>query len=759
MTDSTALALLVVLGVLLVAVGVLWAIDHNRLRDIIARTRDEAGDHRRDAVTVVAQRKALSGIGRGTVQGDVAGFVVNAVAEILRTDAVCLFRFTGTHARLVAAAGPGAIHETSRTFNVPFESDPLIDAIVSSEGPVHARSYSVSDELRFQYLSQRFVGGAGVPIVGEAGLTGALIVHLGPGDPDLPPDWSETLAAFADLALLADAVPSASVGLLGASVEETLAVIPHPVVIHDESMVFTYANPVALSYYGAPGELVGRPIAEHLFPAVYDMHEYLMRTRATEGMSYTAIWINHRSSAETIYMRVTVVPIHTSHGMLILMVAAEATDQITAERERIVLLETERQAHAQATAATSDALARIDDLRSLQSVLRNEVELLRLALEMETDWVIALDGERRVFYLNDAARDWLQLERGAVLGMPIDEVFSGGGAEALTAVVTQVAGHRASMAVPLHMVRGDQEADVVWTLAALPGSGKEPVVIAVARTQVSGEDGLRALDLLLARKQAAQLRAVRMHGELEKQSRRRQEVDASKDDVLALISHDLRTPLTSILGYTDLLLGERSGLDSRHRRFVKIIARSGERLMELVDDLLLVAQHQSGALTVAPKPMLVAPVVVQSVTAAHPEATSKEIVVSVDTPEDLVVMADPVRIGQVLDNLVANAVKYTQRGGSVRISAVREDDWVRFRVSDNGPGIPEQDLGRIFDRFTRARDDTDGGVKGFGLGLTIAHAIVEAHGGEIGVESTPGIGSTFWFTLPAVDDDTVLADG
>ncbi len=755
MSDHVALTIVLALAAALIAVVLVAILDRRRGRRELARVRGEADQCRRDAATAVAQRNALSGLGRGIAGGDLAGFVVEAVVEILGADAACLFQFTSSHARLIASAGPGAIHETSRTFNVPLHSDPLMEAIVASGGPIHARSYAVSDELRFQYLAQRFVGGAGVPVQGEAGVAGALIVHLGRDGPELPSDWSETLAAFSDLVLLANVIPTATEGLLSGTAEDVFGRLPIPIAIHDESMVWTYANPASVEIHGdARSEFVGRPVAALLFPPTYDMHDYLIRTRATDAIAFSSTWRNRRAAPATVVVVVRTIPIHTSRGMLLLMMSSEITDEVAAERRRIRHRESERQAHARAEAATRDALRRLEQVRAAHQSLHEEHGLVSAALDLASDWVVAIDPAGHALLLNDAARDCLGMPGDTAVGMHVDDLFAEETAKALATMVRDIREHDRATALSVRMVRDERSADFIWTVGPYSVGGHVRGVVGVAREQAPDVDRQDSLDLALARKQAAQAYASRALGDAEQVQRRRKEVDASKDEILALISHDLRTPLTSILGYTDLLLGERAELDSRHRRFVQVIARNGERLMELVDDLLLVAQHQSGALTVTPQTIQVSATVLQSVTATHLEAAAKGIVVSVEVPDGLTVMADSIRLGQVLDNLVSNAVKYTQRGGYVVITAAREGEWVRFEVRDNGPGIPEHERSRIFNRFTRARDAEDGGVKGFGLGLPIAHAIVEAHGGHIGVESTPGLGTTFWFTLRAVGDTT-----
>ncbi len=532
---------------------------------------------------------------------------------------------------------------------------------------------------------------------------------------------------------------------VGAVLEEGLASSPLTVVIHDDAMVIRYANAAALvPRDGGPSDLVGASAEVVLSPVICDMHGYLLRTGATDLISFTTTAAAAGATSEERVLRMWSVPIRTAEGACVLILGCDITGEVHAERERLRRLEITRRAGVQADAQARDALTRVDDLREKTQVLRDEIAVLRVGLELQSDWILAVERDGTVLMANDAVRMRTGTETADVRGRRLHDLFTSETADAFLGVASDVLEDGHPVVFVQRAVHDDRVSEVVWTIGPYQVGGRVAGVVGIARPHVSGDDG----QLALARKHVTQIQTNRVLGHVELHTRRQQEVDASKDEVLALISHDLRTPLTSILGYTDLLLGGRSGLDARNERFVRVIARNVERLMELVDDLLLIAQHQSGALTVSPSPICVEAAVAQSVAAQHPVARAKDIVFSIDIADGLMVMADPVRLGQVLDNVVTNAVNYTPGGGYITVSAEPDGDWVRFRVSDSGPGIPDEEQERIFHRFTRARDAAAGGVKGFGLGLPISHAIVSAHGGEMGVDSTLGIGSTFWFTLP-----------
>ncbi|RMF37067.1 MAG: PAS domain S-box protein, partial [Chloroflexi bacterium] len=236
--------------------------------------------------------------------------------------------------------------------------------------------------------------------------------------------------------------------------------------------------------------------------------------------------------------------------------------------------------------------------------------------------------------------------------------------------------------------------------------------------------------------------------------RERKQLEQMREDFIASVSHDLRTPLASITGFTEVLLSEAPGpLTEVQQEFLDIIAQSGERLLKLVNQILDVSKLDSGRFELHPAPVELRPMVESLVDQVRPLATKKQIALEVELAPDLpTITADPDRLERVLTNLLSNAVKFTPEGGSVRVRLTRNGESVRCEVSDTGIGIPPEDLPHLFERFRRASNVQKRRIKGTGLGLYISKAIVEAHGGEIGVESRLGEGTTFWFTLPIGED-------
>jgi two-component system phosphate regulon sensor histidine kinase PhoR len=221
-------------------------------------------------------------------------------------------------------------------------------------------------------------------------------------------------------------------------------------------------------------------------------------------------------------------------------------------------------------------------------------------------------------------------------------------------------------------------------------------------------------------------------------------------DFVANVSHELRTPVSSIKGYAETLL-EGALKDREHAEsFLKIIYTESERLSALIDDLLSLSRVESGKTRMTLKKCSVADLINRAIAGLKKLAAEKSIVLSVDISPDVAPMrADADMVTQVLLNLIDNAIKYTPEKGAVKIAAGNDAAFIRINVADNGIGIPEKDIPRVFERFYRVDKGRSRDLGGTGLGLSIVKHTVQAHGGEVHVESTLGEGSTFSFTIPA----------
>jgi signal transduction histidine kinase len=225
------------------------------------------------------------------------------------------------------------------------------------------------------------------------------------------------------------------------------------------------------------------------------------------------------------------------------------------------------------------------------------------------------------------------------------------------------------------------------------------------------------------------------------------DLDMLKDQFIATVSHELRTPLTSIRGYVELLLSAND-LSDEHRQLLSVVDRNSDRLLRLVGDLLFVAQVDAGKLSLSLEPMTIDQVAWDCVQSLKPVAAEQGIELALDLRPTPPVDGDGARLAQVLDNLVGNAIKFTSAGKRIELRLRNLDDHLLIEVADQGAGISTADQTRLFNRFFRSAFAAEQAISGSGLGLAISKALVEAHGGTIGVESTQGVGSTFWVKLP-----------
>jgi signal transduction histidine kinase len=237
--------------------------------------------------------------------------------------------------------------------------------------------------------------------------------------------------------------------------------------------------------------------------------------------------------------------------------------------------------------------------------------------------------------------------------------------------------------------------------------------------------------------------------ELEIRNREAEKANRLKSNFLATMSHELRTPLNSIIGFSDLLAEQTAGqLTKKQERFVGHIKESSQHLLALINDILDLSKIEAGRLQLKFEnfPMSVATAEVLST--VRPLAAAKQIELTTELGADLILYADHVRLKQVLYNLLTNAIKFTPQDGSVRLLGRLETSFLWVSVIDTGIGIPREEQESIFEAFHQLPAPTQGVREGTGLGLSITKLLVEQHGGRIWVESEPGQGSQFHFTIP-----------
>jgi signal transduction histidine kinase len=272
-------------------------------------------------------------------------------------------------------------------------------------------------------------------------------------------------------------------------------------------------------------------------------------------------------------------------------------------------------------------------------------------------------------------------------------------------------------------------------------------------------------ELHLAASESSHRAIAQQNAELRRAVEHMRELDKLKSNFLATVSHELRTPLTSVIGFSEMLLEGIAGpLQPEQVEYVRTILLRGEELLDLITRLLETSQLEVGALRLNLQPHAIAQVVARAVESVRLAATQNEVTISVEIPELPAVLVDVDGIGRVVVNLLSNAIKFSRRGGRVTVTAARAPirrpfegealfgeetpDAVLVTVRDEGVGIPEEALGRIFEAFYQVDSSPTRQHGGAGLGLSIVRSLVTAHGGEVWAESALGQGTSMRFTVP-----------
>jgi len=283
---------------------------------------------------------------------------------------------------------------------------------------------------------------------------------------------------------------------------------------------------------------------------------------------------------------------------------------------------------------------------------------------------------------------------------------------------------------PLIRLRRRESFDDLVLWFGLPDGGRR--AFALAGRHLRDHNGISAGAVLIARDVTAERDAQRV-----------------RDDLVASISHELRTPLTSILGYLELAL-DGGGLAPDARRQIETAYRNSERLLTIVTDILAASSRSGSSIDTRlhPRALDMAEVVRAAAAGLEPVADDRFVSIRVEQSGSAEAYADPARVRQVIDNLVANAIKFNRDGGTVTVSTSTDGVHTVVRVADTGIGMSPESTARVFERFFRATPD----VPGNGLGLSITRDLVAAHGGTITVDSTAGVGTVFTVVLPSTRD-------
>ena len=391
-------------------------------------------------------------------------------------------------------------------------------------------------------------------------------------------------------------------------------------------------------------------------------------------------------------------------------------------------------------------------------------ELVRMLAQIAPVGIVQTDADGQCVFANDR---WCTLT-----GTTADEALGAGWADALhpddIERVTQewecAAEHGAELRTDCRLRTTD--GGEIWVHVAampLPGPDDEPMGYVAAVTNISDhklaeaerERLLAAVQRTRTAEMAARELAELAQERLVEQNTRLLELDEDRRQFLATASHELSTPLASIISFCELIKDGDSELTAQTAESVGVIERNASRLLRVVGDLLLVTRIEAGALPLDVGPVSVPELVADVARSNAPEAAKQGVRIEVSAGDGPPLQADQERLHQVFDNLMSNAIKFTARkrgdGAGDRlvcITATHDARAWRVEVTDSGIGIPPDDLGHVFDRFVRASNAKGASLPGTGLGLSVVKAVAELHGGRVEVDSTEGRGTTFRVYLP-----------
>ncbi len=366
----------------------------------------------------------------------------------------------------------------------------------------------------------------------------------------------------------------------------------------------------------------------------------------------------------------------------------------------------------------------------------------RELLEAAPDAIIEVDRQGRIVLVNRVTEKLFGYSRAELLGQAMEMLVP----DVLRA---DHAGHRADYwDLPITRPMGSG--------LDLHGRRKDgsAIPVEISLSPVKSEDGFRVTaiirDISQRRGVEERLRELERSHTLELESRNREieRANQMKTEFLASMSHELRTPLHTIIGFSELLAEEIEGpLNTKQRRFIGHIHTDSLHLLELINDILDISRIESGRLELRREVFDFAAAIDETVSSVRPQASAKSIELEMRRPAPATIFADRLRIKQVLLNLLSNALKFTPDGGRIVVEAAMRVGFLEVSVSDTGIGIPKDRHEAVFDKFYQLGATTRGVREGTGLGLAITKALVAEHGGRIWLESEPGKGSRFTFTI------------
>jgi PAS domain S-box-containing protein len=389
--------------------------------------------------------------------------------------------------------------------------------------------------------------------------------------------------------------------------------------------------------------------------------------------------------------------------------------------------------------AVANMLSSAIEHKLAEKALTESEEKYRTLVEQATDGVVIVQDGILIF-VNPAMSRMTGFELNELLNSPFMKFIAPDQRDLLMDL------YRRRMA-------GEKIPSVYETMGVRKDGTELPVELNAALIKYQGRPAELVMLRDLSERKRAEEDLKRAFHELEQAHNELKQLDEAKSEFLNMTSHELRTPLTALLGYSEILnSGILGPLSDGQKKATQRIFLNAKQLSQLVDDLLDFNRMEAGYLALEQEPCEIAQIIAEVSENMTAAATEKACTISIDCEKNLpMIVADRKRILQVFYNLIDNAIKFSPNGGNIAIGARFQDKFVKLFVKDEGSGIPEQYQKKIFEKFFQIEMGDRRSSGGLGMGLAICKSIVEAHGGDIWVESNPGRGSTLSFTIPIIN--------
>jgi PAS domain S-box-containing protein len=491
----------------------------------------------------------------------------------------------------------------------------------------------------------------------------------------------------------------------------------------DRDLVYREANPIYCKFLQMPREQI---VDRHLFDVVPGGEDTILpifRAALDEGLPH------HVTSLPFSYFRPDGTVRQTYWDATYLPMTRDGSHEI----DGVLVLATE------VTARVENERWQKERLEALQQ-LANQRAFAERVLENVPSGVAYLDRELVFRFSNQQYASFIRMHPGEIVGRYLDDVLPGAveqtGPWLREVMETGKPFENTSFRLDTYGP-GGQVTQTFWDFVYYPDE--------------ADADGRARGVFVLANEISPRLQAEREREEFQRERiRALEEGEQLKNQFLSILSHELRTPINAIMGFGSVLDDEVVGpLTPDQRKYTSRILGGAETLLALINDLLDMSRIQAGKFQLTPRRMRIEDVVAEVANNLEPLAERKRLSLTVECAAELpMVDADPQRVTQILSNLVGKAIKFTHEAGRIAIAVSLEAAHLRCEVSDTGIGIAPGDIGKLFKPFTQLETGNTRSGSGTGLGLSISKALIDAHNGHIGVESTPGEGSMFWFTLP-----------